>query len=466
MTDNYLFNVELIDESIRDLSRGRAAGLDNISAEHLVYCHPALCSILYRLFNAMNFYYYVPRAFGLSYTVPILKNNCSLFSKHITTDDFRGITISCVLSKVFEKCILDRYYSFFKTSDNQFGFKANLGCSHAIYSVNSVINSFVSNRSTVNICAMDISKAFDKMSHHGLFLKLMDKTIPVKLLYVLEYWFSVSYTCIRWGHCHSNYIQLNCGIRQGGILSPYLFAVFIDGVVNIAQRSYYGCHFGLVNLSIFLYADDILLVAPSVFALQQLVLIVESFLSEIDMSLNSKKTVCMRVGPDFTKDCAPIALMNGDPLKWVDRIRYLGITLLSAKNLRTSLGDNMKAFYKSANAIFSKVGRSASEEVKCNLISSKCAPSLLYGLEALPLTTANRRSLDFVFNRTHMKIFRTRSVDVVNTCKFMMNISSYSDLILNRKVRFLQKYASSSNSICHFFAAIATNEANLCNAVT
>ena len=106
MTDNYLFDVELIDESIRDLSRGRAAGLDNISAEHLVYCHPALCSILYRLFNAMICYYYVPRAFGLSYTVPILKNNCSLFSKHITTDDFRGITISCVLSKVFENVFL------------------------------------------------------------------------------------------------------------------------------------------------------------------------------------------------------------------------------------------------------------------------------------------------------------------------------------------------------------------------
>ena len=414
----------------------------------------------------MIFYCYVPAAFGLSYTVAILKNNCSVYSKSISTDDFRGISISCVLSKVFEKCIIDRYGSLFKTSDNQFGFKANLGCSHAIYSVNSVINSFVSNHSTVNMCAMDLSKAFDKMSHHGLFLKLMDKMIPDKLLFVLEYWFSISYTCIRSGNCHSNYIQLKCGIRQGGILSPFLFAIFIDGVVNVVQHSNFGCHFGIVNLSIFLYADDILLLAPSVFALQQLVLVVESFLLDIDMSLNSKKTVCMRVGPDYMKDCAPVALINGDPLKWVDRIRYLGVTLLSAKNLRTSLGDNMKSFYRSANAVFSKVGRCASEVVKCNLISSKCVPSLLYGLEALPLTAANRRSLDFVFNRTHMKIFRTRSIDVINTCKIMMNISSYGDLIMNRKVRFLLKYASSLNCICHFFADCATTEVHLCDTIT
>ena len=113
---------------------------------------------------------------------------------------------------------------------------------------------------------------------------------------------------------------MKCAIRQGGILSPFLFAIFIDDVVNVVQHSNFGFHFGIVNLSIFLYADDILLLAPSVFALQQLVLIVESFLLDIDMSINSKKTVCMRAGPDYMKDCAPIALINGDPLKWVKNL--------------------------------------------------------------------------------------------------------------------------------------------------
>ena len=65
----------------------------------------------------------VPTDFGLSYTVPILKDSKNGVSKSLTMDDFRGITISPVLSKVFESCILDRYQQYFVTSDYQFGFK-------------------------------------------------------------------------------------------------------------------------------------------------------------------------------------------------------------------------------------------------------------------------------------------------------------------------------------------------------
>ena len=55
---------------------------------------------------------HVPPGFGESYTVPLLKNNCSIYSKTLTVDDFRGVSISPVLSEVFEHCILDRYSHF------------------------------------------------------------------------------------------------------------------------------------------------------------------------------------------------------------------------------------------------------------------------------------------------------------------------------------------------------------------
>ena len=59
---------------------------------------------------------YVPRSFGKSYTVPLLKNSCNVYGKSVTVDDFRGISISPVLSKVLEHCILDRHSSLFVTS--------------------------------------------------------------------------------------------------------------------------------------------------------------------------------------------------------------------------------------------------------------------------------------------------------------------------------------------------------------
>jgi len=54
-------------------------------------------------------------------------------------DDFRGISISSILSKIFEYCFLDRFHSYLATADNQFGLKKNIGCNHAIFSVRKLV---------------------------------------------------------------------------------------------------------------------------------------------------------------------------------------------------------------------------------------------------------------------------------------------------------------------------------------
>ena len=80
---------------------------------------------------------------------------------------------------VFEYCILNRYGDILYSADNQFGFKKSLGCSHAIYAVRSIVEYFTCYASTVNLCAIDFSKPFDKGNLHALFIKLMNRNIPV-----------------------------------------------------------------------------------------------------------------------------------------------------------------------------------------------------------------------------------------------------------------------------------------------
>ena len=82
--------------------------------------------------------------------------------------------------------MLRRFESYFVTSDNQFGFKKQTGCSHAIFTVRSVINHYTAHGSTVNLCAVDISKAFDRMNRFGLLCTLMDRLLPVNILQLLE----------------------------------------------------------------------------------------------------------------------------------------------------------------------------------------------------------------------------------------------------------------------------------------
>ena len=132
---------------------------------------------------------YVQVGFRHSYIVPILKfSQCS--NKALTCDDFRGIAISPIISKVFEHCILNRFQSLFTTSRSQFGFKKGTSCSHAIRMARCTVDNIIRGGNTANLCAIDLSKAFDKVNHHALYLKLMKKFIPNELLTLLEFWLS------------------------------------------------------------------------------------------------------------------------------------------------------------------------------------------------------------------------------------------------------------------------------------
>ena len=80
-------------------------------------------------------------------------------------------------------------------------------------------------------------------------------------------------------------------------------------------------------------------------------------------------------------------------------MRYLGAYFVQSRTMKCSLDVAKRGFYRAANGIFGKIGRTASEEVVLELIRTKCIPILLYGLEVLPLYQYQLRSLDFVINR-------------------------------------------------------------------
>ena len=89
-----------------------------------------------------------------------------------------------------------------------------------------------------------------------------------------------------------------------------------------------------------------------------------------------------------------------------------------------------------------------------HLISVKSLPVLMYGPGARPVCVSDKRSLDFIITRTLMKIFQTSSVDVVQECQTMFNFRRVSEMILERKRKFLQKFCSCENGICQVLALL------------
>jgi len=86
--------------------------------------------------------------------------------------------------------------------------------------------------------------------------------------------------------------QTGFSVRQGSVLSPFLFAVYLDDLANL-------CH-NERHTFVVLYADDILLLAPSVCQLDALLKISEHELTQLDMAINFKKSCCLRVGSRMT----------------------------------------------------------------------------------------------------------------------------------------------------------------------
>ena len=88
---------------------------------------------------------------------------------------------------------------------------------------------------------------------------------------MLMYWYTKQELCIRWGAEMSPYFTISNGVRQGGILSPSLFAVYMDDLSSLLNTSRIGCHIDDVCINHVFYADDLCLMAPCAIALQELI---------------------------------------------------------------------------------------------------------------------------------------------------------------------------------------------------
>ena len=111
------------------------------------------------------------------------------------------------------------------------------------------------------------------------------------------------------------------------------------------------------------------------------------------MRINATKSACrpIRFGPRYDADCANLTMKNGQAISWVTTCRYLGVYFVSGRELKCCFDQAKQKFFRSFNAIVSKVGRFAPEEVFLSLFRAKCIPILLYAVEAcLPCKQAKQ----------------------------------------------------------------------------
>ena len=197
----------------------KAVGYDGLCAEHVINAHPLLSVLLSLLFRMIVQQGIVPTAFDKEIVIPLVKN---IDGNRTDSSNYRGITLSPVISKLFELVLMDQVQDKLTLSNLQFGFKKKSSCSHAILALQVGIEHICNSGGTATICALDISKAFDRVNFYGLFKNLIDKSFPKCFIRVLLDWFTKSVSYVRWNGFLSLPYSISAGVRQG-VCCPLLY---------------------------------------------------------------------------------------------------------------------------------------------------------------------------------------------------------------------------------------------------
>ena len=181
----------------------------------------------------------------------------------------------------------------------QFGYKAGTSTTQCSWLVNEVSNYFLRRGTAVTACLLDASMAFDKCRFDLLFQKLLDKGLPAIVVRTLISVYEDQTGHVKLSGRRSGTFRITNGTRQGSVLSPALWCVYLDDLLRKLRDLKLGCYVGGVWMGATGYADDLLLLAPVRSVLAEMVRVCEEYGRQHNMVFSTdpvpskSKTKCM-----------------------------------------------------------------------------------------------------------------------------------------------------------------------------
>lgn len=335
-----------IKSAMKTMKNKKAPGPDGIEIQFFKNLPDDILAYIVLLFNNILLLGKFPQSWCKSIICPIYKKGSIN-----NPENFRGISLLDVIGKIFNKLLSERLTKWadeeHRLYEQQAGYRRKYSTIDNCFSLYALTQKYLSKQKGRLYCIfIDFAKAFDCVQHDILFYVLIRNNISSRVIRVLQSMYSQVQSCVKAGDGLSEYFECTIGTKQGCMLSPFLFVMFLNDFIKLLNSS--DCKGIYVdenspNVMQFLFADDMANVADTVINLQRQINVLSDFCKKYGMSVNLDKTkiVVFRRGGPIRK--IERWYFNNEQIQTVSCYKYLGMSIL----LHHYHGGNQNTFYHS-----------------------------------------------------------------------------------------------------------------------
>nr|KAG5703496.1 hypothetical protein BaRGS_020130 [Batillaria attramentaria] len=393
-----------IRKAIMTLRNGKAAGPDEIPAEAIKADTGTAVNMLHSLFSKIWEKEEVPAQWKEGIVIKLPKKgdlrDCS---------NYRGIMLLSVPGKVLNRILLERMREAVDPMlrDQQAGFRRNRSCADQIASLRIIVEQSLEWNSPLYINFIDYEKAFDSVDREALWKLLRHYGVPGKIISLIQCTYQDMSCRIAHAGQLSESFEVKTGVRQGCLLSPFLFLLVIDWIMKTTTAGRKnGIQWTLwTQLDDLDFADDLALLSHSHSQMQDKTTRLEATSAGTGLKINRKKTELMKIN---TTANTPVTV-GGEPIREVESFVYLGSVVDGQggtdRDVTARIGKARAAMVMLKNVWASKV---VSIRTKLRIFNSNVKSVLLYGCETWRTTKTMQQKIQTFLNTCLRRIFNIR----------------------------------------------------------
>lgn len=434
---HHVTTVDEITTCVRLLNFDKNDGFLGLSTNHLKHGTHRLHTLLSVLFTAMLQHGHVPPDMLISTIVPIPKNGMKSLND---SSNYRAIALNSPICKLLETVILSKAKDQLKSSDMQFGYKKGVSTTSCTYVVNETIKYYLNGGSSVYAMLLDASQAFDRVEYTRLFRLLIKRKVCPILARAIATLYIKQKMRVRWIDYDSDIFSISNGVKQGGILSPALFSIYIDVLLERLRDSGMGCFIGTTFAGAYGYADDIIILCPSRFSLSHQLNIAIVYSEDYLVIFNATKCHLLYYTQYRTGvfNAPPTIVFQGTRITAEGSAIHLG-HLIGPDAKNADITRSVSDFNRRVNVLLSKF-HFCKFETRLRLFNNYCMS--LYGCVIWDL---NDRAIELFYTAWRKAVRRVLGLHPMTHSRLLADILEYYPIELTLKRRFLNFFHRSLN---------------------